>query len=1140
MGSLLTSAAAHEPSPRVVPATGFTGMVPLASLPLTYFVPNQGQARPEVRFIGHTRGGVVFLTNSELVFGAPGGTPTTLPKPAEIWAVGRAARPSAPPSALPLHQSSSGELVRLQFIGGNPSSRAEGLHALPGVVNVFRGSDPGRWRSGIPTFRAVRYRDIYPGIDVVFHCSVDGLEYDFEVAPGADASRIRLAMSGSGAIRSDPLGDLYFDGPQTGIVHRRPHAFQRIAGREQGVAVSFRQLGSREFGFKLGHYDTGALLTIDPTFVFSTYFGGTGLDSADGVAVDKAGNIYVVGTTTSTDLPTLSAFQPKKGTTDSDVFVAKLDASGSRLLYCTYLGGSSGDGTSGFCGPQIVVTEAGSAVLTGSTASTDFPTTPGAFQATSPGGFTNAFVTKIDPTGAHLLYSTYLGGPGTSTVSYALAVTADGSAVVVGSAGLGFPEVNPIAEARGAHASAFLTKLSPDGGSVVFSTRFGGSGSDRALSVAADASGKVWVAGSTASADFPTKNALQPNLRGIYEACALGDAFVAKFDTTTPALEYSTFLGGRGWDYATSVAVDPEGAAYVGGITSSPDFPIVGGFQGQLAPPEGCAGFLAKISPSGSSLVFSSYVGGGNGCFSPVGGCPLQNDGVAGLAVDPSGHVWMTGVTTSPVFPLSHPLQASLQGFSDAFISKVARDGSSLLFSTYLGGTGADLGGAITIGVDGTVIVAGTTFSTDFPVVAAQFPYFAGGLRDAFIAKLSVESAALGATASATPAAGVAPLAVSFSGGASGGNGIYAFDWDFGDGSPHSAEQNPSHIYAVGGSYIATVRVADSAAATGSASVAISVTPNCWVACTASVPLATSVGQVTSFTGSAIPADCSGSVSYSWGFGDGQASTQQGAVHSYSSPGLYLWSFAATAGQASCTRSGTIVVTNAAANFSYLIPALAHKSGYYESQWRADLTVLNPNDAPANLTLAYFSESAPVVRTAVLAGHTSVAWKDVLVSLFGFPQDVSTSGVVQVISDVRVASTGRSYNLSAGGTFGGAFPALTATDGLGSGKIGLLLQLKRNASYRSNVGFVTLATFPCMIRLRLFSAGGAKLGEKTLEVAAGRWTQLDDVFGTLGAGDADLAYGTVEVLTEGGTVWAYAAVIDNATSDPTIVPVIVP
>jgi PKD repeat protein len=318
--------------------------------------------------------------------------------------------------------------------------------------------------------------------------------------------------------------------------------------------------------------------------------------------------------------------------------------------------------------------------------------------------------------------------------------------------------------------------------------------------------------------------------------------------------------------------------------------------------------------------------------------------------------------------------------------------------------------------------------------------------------------------------------------------------------------------------------------------VAISVTPNCWVACSASVPLATSVGQATSFTGSATPADCSGSVSYSWGFGDGQSSTQPSPVHAYAVAGLYPWSFTATVGAASCTRSGAIVVTTAAANFSYLIPAL----GFYGSQWRADLIVLNPNDATANLTLAYFSESAPVLRSAVLAGHTSVEWRDVLVSLFGLPQDVTTSGVVQMVSDVRVASTGRSYNLSADGTFGGTFPALTAQDGIASGTIGLLPNLKRTAAYRSNVGFVNLGTFTSTIRFRLFSAGGVRLGERIMDLAAGRWTQLDDVFARLGAGDAELAYGTVEVLTDGGRVWAYAAVIDNATGDPTIVPVIVP
>jgi PKD repeat protein len=511
--------------------------------------------------------------------------------------------------------------------------------------------------------------------------------------------------------------------------------------------------------------------------------------------------------------------------------------------------------------------------------------------------------------------------------------------------------------------------------------------------------------------------------------------------------------------------------------------------------------------------------------------------------VDASRRVFVVGATTSTDFPVVQPLQPEhpSSGGAVGFLSVLDAMGSRLEFSTYLGGAGGGLAQAVGVAIPafGRAIVVGAA-QGDFPVANAVQPTFGGGASDGFVAEVALEPAPLSAAATVSPTGGLAPLTVELQCLSSGGTPPYTFNWDFGDGSVHSAEQSPSHTYAAGGSHVATVRVTDSLSATASASVAISVTPNCWVACTASVPLAAGAGQPASFVASATPTDCAGSVSVSWAFGDGQTSTQQSLSHTYTSAGVYSWSMAATIGGASCARSGTIVVTEAPANFSSLIPALAHKPGYYGSQWRADLTVLNPNDAQANLTLAYVSESALVVRSAALPRHQSVEWPDVLVSLFGLPDDASTSGVVQVISDVPVAAVGRSYNLSDGGTFGGAFPALTATDGLGPGTVGLLPGLKRTAASRSNVGFANPGTIAATVRLRVFNGGGVKLGEKTVDVAPGRWTQLDDVFATLGAGDAELAYGTVEVLTQGGRVWAYAAVIDNATGDPTVIPAIVP
>ncbi len=1108
------------------------------------FEPNVGQAPPTVRFLARTAAGTILLTQEGLTIVPAETTGQHAPRRARAvhFGLDRSETPGRSTSVRGPRDS-----ITLQFVGAKANAELVPEQRLPGVVNYFLGSDSARWRTGIAAFSAVRYHELYPGIDVVFHGSVDGLEYDLELAPGANPSRIRIALSGPAVIRSDSMGEFHLEGSRTDIVQQHPHAFQCIGGREQRVAASFRQLGAREFGFELGHYEKSVLLTIDPMLVLSTYLGGTSGDRAGGVAVDRAGNIYVVGTTTSTNFPTAPATQRTTGTTDSDVFVAKLDASGSRLLYSTYLGGSSDDGTSLFqwsfapCGPQIVVSDDGSVVLTGWTASIDFPTTLAAFQRAYAGGPVSAFVARLDPTGSQLTYSTYLGGTGGSSGN-ALALNSDGSVYVVGYAGAGFPEVNPVSEAKGSVASAFLTKLSPDGGSLAFSTRFGGSGSDWALSVAADASGKVWVAGSTASADFPTKNALQSKVRGIYQSCDLGDAFVSKFDTTIPALDYSTYLGGGDWDFATSVAVDPEGAAYVGGITGSTDFPIVGGFQPQFAAPGGCAGFLAKISPAGASLEFSSYVGGGYGCFSHISGCPLRNEGVAGLVVDTSGHVWMTGVTTSLVFPLVHPLQGSLQGFSDVFIAEVAPDGSSMLFSTYLGGTGADSGGGIALGADGAVIMSGTTSSTNFPVAGALFPNFGGGSSDAFIAKLSLQNVAFAATASADPTAGIAPLSVAFAGSAVGGTGLYTFEWDFGDGSSHSPLQDPAHTYALGGSYTAVLKVTDSAGATASAAAAISVAHNCSLACTASVPPVVAVGQAGSFSASATPSDCAGEVSYLWSFGDGATSTEASPSHTYVTPGPYAWSLQTSVGSVSCRQSGTITVAVAPVAAAYVVPAMAHIRGYFGTQWRAEVAVVNllTSPAAAHLTLVFqCTDCPPLFATATVPAGGSVEWRDILVSLFGQPDAVNVSGALLVYADRPVAVTARSYDQTASGTLGSSYPALMVGDGMTVGQTGVLAGLKRNAAFRTNIGAVNLGGAPCTVVVTLYDSGGAQLGSpQAIDLGAGAWTQLNDVLA--GAGVIDLAYATVVVQTPGGRAWAYASVVDNATGDPTTVPVVVP
>ena len=881
-----------------------------------------------------------------------------------------------------------------------------------------------------------------------------------------------------------------------------------ISGAARGVARAI-----------LPFFFVSAAFASPPEFVFSTLLGGAGGDQLTAVVRDASGGVYVAGTASTTSNPPWA-----------QMLVAKYSAQGSLVWsraidFGDRLGSVSGVG----------VTASGGLCVVGSALP---PPLDQSVHRFGPGGDVDGLVVLVTADGA-LESTTYIGGSRSDAID-GVAVAPDGSIVLVGMTGSDdFPTLHPFQSRYGGTGDAFVAVLSADATTLLASSYLGGGSEDSAAGVAVDAQGSIWVAGSTISAGVPFGRTLP----GTSPCGAPSAIFLTKLAPGGRHGEFSILLCGSRPSLAHAVAVDGDGNAYVVGQTYAPDFPTTpGALKTSISGSGTTDAFVTAVASTGDRLLFSTYLGGSDGGWATSPGFTGVEDAF-GVTVDASRRVFVVGATTSTDFPVIQPLQPQ-HGDSDlanGFLSVLDAKGSRLDFSTYLGGAGGGSANALGVAVPafGRVVVVGAA-SSDFPVANAAQPIFGGGLTDGFVAEIALEPVPLSASATASPASGLAPLSVALQCVPSGGVPPYTFAGT----SVTVPRTRPSRAPAICTRRVGVTsrprRSPTRPAPSASASVAVSVTPNCWVACSASVPLAVSAGSVTTFAGSAMPTDCSGEVSYSWAFGDGQSSTQQNPSHSYASAGLYTWSLTAGIGAASCTRNGTIVVTAAPATSSHLIPALAHKPGNYGSQWRADVTVVNPNDAAANLTLAYFSESAPVLRAAVLPGHGTVEWTDVLVSLFGFPQDASTSGVVQVISDVSVASIGRSYNLAPGGTFGGAYPALAIGDGVASGKIGILPQLKRNASFRSNVGFANPGTFTTTVRLRLFGQGGVKLGEKSLDVAAGRWTQLDDVFGTLGAGDADLAYATVEVLTEGGAVWAYAAVIDNATGDPTIVPAIVP
>jgi hypothetical protein len=338
----------------------------------------------------------------------------------------------------------------------------------------------------------------------------------------------------------------------------------------------------------------------------------------------------------------------------------------------------------------------------------------------------NAFITKINATGSALVYSTYLGGS-VGDIGCGIAADSSGNAYVTGyTESTNFPTVNAIQSSLAGSANAFITKINATGSALVYSTYLGGSGSDFGYGIAADSSGNAYVTGTTSSTNFPTANAIQSNLDGPSD-----DVFITKMNATGSSLAYSTYVGGRGADVGKGIAVDSSGNAYVTGYTESTDFPTVNAIQSSLA---GSANaFITKINATGSALVHSTYLGGGG---SDIG---------YGIAVDSSGNAYVTGTTNSTNFPTANAIQSSLAGPTNAFIAKINASGATLVYSTYLGGSGYPGDSSASIGVDssGSAYVTGTTNSTDFPTVNAIQATFRGPGSDAFVAEINASGSVL-------------------------------------------------------------------------------------------------------------------------------------------------------------------------------------------------------------------------------------------------------------------------------------------------------------------------------------------------------------------------------------------------------------
>jgi subtilase family serine protease len=605
-------------------------------------------------------------------------------------------------------------LQRLRLVlAGALAGRVTTVDRLRGQAHYFTGSDPARWRTNLPMWGKVRFHEVYPGIDVVYYGAHGNLEFDFVVAPGADPARIQLVLEGldaDDAVEVVPGAGVRVAFPTGEVRLRPPHAYQEIDGVTRVVDVDYvleRAVDHPpKVSLRLGSYDTARPLIIDPVLAYSSSFGITADDAGLGIAVDASGNTYVTGVA--------DASGSDRG---ADAFVMKLDPSGA-VAYAVHVGGTEDDGAT-----AIAVDADGNAVVAGGTASTDFPTVNAA-QETNQGGTplaTDAFVIKLSPTGT-LLYSTYLGGTGDDG-AYGVAVGTSGHVYVAGATkSLDFPVTGGTRPFGGA-IDAFIAKIDPTvpgSGGIGYATYLGGTGDDIAHGLAVDTTGNAYVTGVTASSDFPTVLGFQASAQGG------NDAFVAKLGPDGTTLPWSTYFGGSLPDAGNGIAVDATGLVYVTGSTASPNFPQK---AGTLPYGGGGDAFVAKFNPvvtlGSRSLLYSSFLGG------------TGLDVGRAIAVDAEGSGYVAGFTESSDFPLASEAQGP-QGGRDAFVTKVnMKTGgpSAVMYSTRLGGSGEDDAYGIALDAQANAYVTGMTASANFPVVGSPTSGFTG-TSDGFVAKL--------------------------------------------------------------------------------------------------------------------------------------------------------------------------------------------------------------------------------------------------------------------------------------------------------------------------------------------------------------------------------------------------------------------
>jgi hypothetical protein len=700
------------------------------------FEANNGQTDSRVKFLSHAPGYTLFLTDQEAVLSLPNGSPVSSPAP-----TGEHSKNSASPHLEESVAPKPTGIVRLKFAGGSTPAAINGRDQLPGKTNYFIGNDPKQWHTNVPNYDGVVYRGVYPGVDAVFHGDNRRLEFDFIVAPDANPHAIALEVEGGeNNLRIGPAGEVIVGLGQdqhgetdaipeshASITLLKPVVYQEKAGKRHDIEGKFTLLAENKIGFALGTYDHALPLVIDPAVEYSTYLGPVttvGLGVA-GIGVDAAGNAYIAGTVEATNYPTTSAALEPSLPDARSAFVTKLNPTGTAAIYSTYLGGTKDQNgeQSQDNAVAIAVHFSGDAYIAGTTTAVDFPTTANAFDPTPPYG--GIYLTELTPDGSTLLYSTYFEATTASLLPEGLAVDWNGDMYLTGDT---VASDLPLQPNPGAFQSTctgspvcqetgFISKFDPSqsgASSLVYST-YMGSVTNSPIGIAVDTGGNAYVTGITGGGTFPVTKSF--DTRGL---------FVTKMNPLGTAVVYSDIISQYVFTNDDPIAVDSTGAAYVTGESNRP---ILGGksltASGDI--------FVFKLDPTGATVVYSDQ----------FGGSVIGSDVPLGIALDPSGDVFIAGETSSTDFPIT--TGAPQTTFGGAFATEVSPDGSALTFSTYWGGSGSAGANGIAADSSGAIYLAGTTGSSNFPVTSGAYLSacvptngVAGSCNDGFVSKIFI------------------------------------------------------------------------------------------------------------------------------------------------------------------------------------------------------------------------------------------------------------------------------------------------------------------------------------------------------------------------------------------------------------------